>query len=72
MVDVATAPRRPLIAATLGETSGDLMTKSRERGGLDLGTIGSSAVLAAVLVVFVILEIRRERASEAGLSATSA
>lgn len=72
MVDVATAPRPPLIAATLGETAGDLMTKSRERGGLDLGTIGSSAVLAAVLVVFVILEIRRERASEAGLSATSA
>jgi uncharacterized membrane-anchored protein len=31
-----------------------VLTKPVERGGLNLGTIGSSAVLAAILVIFII------------------
>ncbi|MGH8412428.1 MAG: hypothetical protein ACRERT_14545, partial [Pseudomonas sp.] len=34
-------------------TLGDFLTKPHEKGGLDFGTIGSSAVLAAVLVVMI-------------------
>jgi len=30
------------------------MTKSHEKGGLDFGTIGSSAVLAGILLVMIV------------------
>jgi uncharacterized membrane-anchored protein len=32
---------------------GDLLTKSHEQGGFGFGTIGSSLVLASVLIVFI-------------------
>ena len=50
-----------VLTRPFGATMGDVLTKTRERGGLDLGTIGSSAVLAAVLVVLVAREIQLER-----------
>ena len=39
-----------ILTRPLGATLGDILTKTREQGGLDLGTIGSSIVLAVFLV----------------------
>ncbi|MDQ0905196.1 putative membrane-anchored protein [Streptomyces canus] len=39
-----------VLTRPLGATAGDLLTKPVAKGGLDLGTAGSSAVLLAVLV----------------------
>ena len=36
-----------------GAHAGDLLTKSTDKGGLDFGTIGSSLVLATILIVFI-------------------
>ena len=36
-------------------TLGDFLTKPHEKGGLDFGTIGSSAVLGGVLLVLVLM-----------------
>jgi uncharacterized membrane-anchored protein len=50
-----------------GATLGDVLTKSREAGGLDFGTAGSSAVLGGILVLLVLREtfvLRRERLRE--------
>jgi uncharacterized membrane-anchored protein len=43
-----------VLTRPFGATFGDVLTKPVERGGLNLGTIGSSAVLAALLVIFII------------------
>jgi uncharacterized membrane-anchored protein len=43
-----------VLTRPFGATFGDVLTKPVERGGLNLGTIGSSAVLAAILVAFII------------------
>jgi len=42
-----------VLTRPFGATLGDCLTKPHEKGGLDFGTIGSSLVLAAVLVAFV-------------------
>ena len=42
-----------VLTRPFGATFGDLLTKPAASGGLDLGTIGSSLVLAGLLVVFV-------------------
>jgi uncharacterized membrane-anchored protein len=39
-----------------------VLTKPTNRGGLNLGTAGSSAVLGAILVFFVWQSMKRERA----------
>ena len=51
-----------VLTRPFGATLGDVLTKSREQGGVALGTMGSSAVLAAILVVLVALEVREQRA----------
>jgi uncharacterized membrane-anchored protein len=43
-----------VLTRPFGATFGDVLTKPVERGGLNLGTIGSSAVLAAILIILVI------------------
>ena len=43
-----------VLTRPFGATLGDLMTKSHEKGGLDFGTIGSSAVLAGILLVMIV------------------
>ncbi len=43
-----------VLTRPFGATFGDLLTKPLEKGGLNLGTIGSSAVLSVVLIVFLI------------------
>jgi uncharacterized membrane-anchored protein len=43
-----------VLTRPFGATFGDLLTKPAARGGLDLGTVGSSAVLAAILVGLIV------------------
>ncbi|MFW6751625.1 hypothetical protein ACKUG4_13145 [Pseudomonas glycinae] len=43
-----------VLTRPFGATLGDLMTKSHEKGGLDFGTIGSSAVLGGILLVMIV------------------
>jgi uncharacterized membrane-anchored protein len=54
-----------VLTRPLGATMGDLLTKTPEQGGLGFGTIGSSAVLAAVLVVFIAITTRAHHAKRA-------
>jgi uncharacterized membrane-anchored protein len=42
-----------VLTRPFGATVGDVLTKGHEKGGLGFGTVGASAVLAGVLVVFV-------------------
>ncbi len=55
-----------VLTRPFGATLGDVLTKPHEKGGLDFGTIGSSAVLAAILVALVITAIvlRNRRAQQ--------
>lgn len=50
-----------VLTRPLGATAGDLLTKPVAKGGLDLGTAGSSAVLLAVLVGLMAYAQVRER-----------
>lgn len=43
-----------VLTRPFGATFGDLLTKPHEKGGLDLGTMGSSLVLASILVILMI------------------
>jgi uncharacterized membrane-anchored protein len=43
-----------VLTRPFGATFGDLLTKPVAKGGLNFGTIGSSAILAAILIGFVI------------------
>lgn len=49
-----------VLTRPFGATLGDVLTKSHEKGGLDFGTVGSSAVLAGVLLVLVVVASLRE------------
>lgn len=60
-----------VLTRPFGATLGDVLTKSREKGGLDLGTAGSSAVLASVLLVFVVRSMLRERRFQSSASPSS-
>lgn len=42
-----------VLTRPFGATMGDVLTKAPEKGGLDFGTTGSSAILAAVLLCLV-------------------
>jgi uncharacterized membrane-anchored protein len=50
-----------VLTRPFGATLGDVLTKPRSHGGLNLGTAGSSAVLAAILAAFVVRALVRER-----------
>ena len=50
-----------ILTRPFGATMGDVLTKTRDKGGLGFGTIGSSAVLAAVLAAAVVGATRRQR-----------
>ena len=54
-----------ILTRPLGATLGDLLTKTHQKGGLDLGTIGSSLVLACFLIGC-ILVTNRHRPDGAG------
>jgi uncharacterized membrane-anchored protein len=48
-----------ILTRPLGATLGDILTKPYETGGLDLGTISSSLIIAAVIVVGVMFTSRK-------------
>jgi uncharacterized membrane-anchored protein len=50
-----------VLTRPFGATVGDVLTKPKVKGGLDLGTIGSSAILAGILVVFVVWSMMKEK-----------
>jgi uncharacterized membrane-anchored protein len=43
-----------VLTRPFGATMGDLLTKTNEKGGLGFGTIGSSFILASILVIFIL------------------
>jgi len=55
-----------VLTRPLGATIGDVLTKSRERGGLAFGTVGSSAFLASLLLALVVWATIRERRARRG------
>lgn len=50
-----------VLTRPFGATFGDLLTKPIEKGGLGFGTVGSSSILAILLVAFVVYSIRADR-----------
>jgi uncharacterized membrane-anchored protein len=54
-----------VLTRPFGATMGDLLTKSPEDYGLGVGTIGSSLILAAILVVFILFAAKNESARRA-------
>ena len=50
-----------VLTRPFGATFGDLLTKPSDKGGLGFGTIGSSLILAMLLVAFVTYTSTRER-----------
>jgi uncharacterized membrane-anchored protein len=50
-----------VLTRPLGATLGDLVTKPRADGGLNLGRIGSSLTIAAVMIVLIALTSRRKQ-----------
>lgn len=50
-----------VLTRPFGATFGDLLTKPLAKGGLDFGTMGSSAILFGVLVILVIVDRKRQK-----------
>lgn len=50
-----------VLTRPFGATFGDLLTKPVEKGGLDFGTIGSSMILALLLVAFVVYTSAKDK-----------
>lgn len=59
-----------VLTRPFGATVGDVLTKSKAKGGLNFGTIGSSAILAAILVGMVVWSMVKERRVRAGVAST--
>ncbi len=55
-----------VLTRPFGATMGDLLTKNPDRGGLGFGTIGSSAVLLSILLIFILMSMRNERKQPSG------
>ena len=53
-----------VLTRPFGATFGDLLTKSVAKGGMNLGTIGSSLVLFAILALLVIIAIIKTRSTQ--------
>jgi uncharacterized membrane-anchored protein len=49
-----------VLTRPFGATFGDLLTKPVAKGGLNFGTVGSSAILASLLLAFIIYTITKE------------
>jgi uncharacterized membrane-anchored protein len=53
-----------VLTRPFGATFGDLLTKPMEKGGLNLGTIGSSIVLLIILILLIIVAVRKTNRKE--------
>jgi uncharacterized membrane-anchored protein len=49
-----------VLTRPFGATLGDFLSKPKEKGGLDFGTIGSSIILASMLGIAILITIRNE------------
>ena len=58
-----------VLTRPLGATVGDLFSKPLDTGGLGLGTVGTSAVLAAILVVLIAYTHLNRRRSDTEVAA---
>jgi len=59
-----------VLTRPFGATVGDVLTKSKEKGGLAFGTVGSSAILATILVGFVVWAAVKEKRVRADVPTT--
>lgn len=59
-----------VLTRPFGATFGDLLTKPLEKGGLNFGTIGSSAILFVILVILIIISMARIKQLEKHLDKT--
>lgn len=50
-----------VLTRPFGATFGDLLTKTHDKGGFDVGTVGSSLFFATVLILAIFREIQIER-----------
>ncbi|WP_088228834.1 hypothetical protein [Desulfosporosinus sp. FKB] len=50
-----------VLTRPFGATMGDFLVKTHQKGGLNFGTVGSSAILAAILMVFLIYTTLRAK-----------
>jgi uncharacterized membrane-anchored protein len=50
-----------VLTRPFGATMGDVLTKTHDEGGLGFGTIGSSAVLAAILIAVILYTMWRDK-----------
>ncbi len=50
-----------VLTRPFGATFGDLLTKPIVKGGLNFGTIGSSAILFGILITLIIFDIKRQK-----------
>jgi uncharacterized membrane-anchored protein len=50
-----------VLTRPFGATFGDLLTKPLAKGGLNFGTIGSSAILFGILIILIIFDIKRQK-----------
>jgi uncharacterized membrane-anchored protein len=57
-----------VLTRPFGATMGDVLTKNADKGGLGFGTIGSSAVLAVVLVAVILYTMRRDAIAQAAVA----
>jgi uncharacterized membrane-anchored protein len=61
-----------VLTRPLGATAGDLLTKTADQGGMGLGTVGSSLILGAILVILMIysavIEHRKQKSRPAAQS----
>ena len=55
-----------ILTRPFGATFGDLLTKTHDKGGLNLGTIGSSLFFAIMLIVALMREIKVEKQNKIG------
>ncbi len=53
-----------VLTRPFGATMGDFLTKDRAKGGLGIGTVGSTAVLAAILFALVLGSVRAQRRAD--------
>jgi uncharacterized membrane-anchored protein len=60
-----------VLTRPFGATFGDLLTKLPEKGGLDVGTAGSSIILFTILVVLIVYDTFRKKRISTGSLETS-
>ncbi len=61
-----------VLTRPFGATMGDVLTKTRERGGLNFGTIGSSIILGSILGILILYTTFNQNKDAEGSAAAAA